>query len=179
MGSRIEECKKSLDTALHDKHQPWTHALDWAEGKTGIKRLYLFMILIVMLGLYMVFGYAAQLLCNIIGFLYPAYRSIKALESPNKDDDTKWLTYWVVFALFSIIEYFSDILLYWFPFYWLFKCIFHVWCFVPIENNGSAVIYNRVIRPNFLKHQEKVDNVLGDIAGSAARLAAQNIFKSD
>jgi hypothetical protein len=46
---------------------------------------------------------------------------MKALESPNKDDDTKWLTYWVVFALFSIIEYFSDILLYWFPFYWLFK----------------------------------------------------------
>jgi hypothetical protein len=36
-----------------------------------------------------------------------------------------------------------------------------------------------VIRPNFLKHQEKVDNMLGDIAGSAARLAAQNIFKSD
>ncbi|KDR23434.1 receptor expression-enhancing protein 5-like [Zootermopsis nevadensis] len=179
MGTRIEGYRECLDKALNDKNQPWTSAFDWAEGKTGIKRLYLFTVLIIVLGLYMVFGYAAQLLCNIIGFLYPAYRSMKALESPNKDDDTKWLTYWAVFALFSIIEYFSDILIYWFPFYWLIKCLFHIWCFVPLENNGSIIIYNNVIRPWFLKHQEKVDNILDDIAGSAAKLAAQNVFKSD
>ena len=49
------------------------------------------------------------------------YISIKALESVNKDDDTKWLTYWVVFALFSVVEFFSDIIFSWFPFYWLVK----------------------------------------------------------
>jgi hypothetical protein len=42
MGTRIEGYKESLDKALHDKNQPWSGALDWAEGKTGIKRLYLF-----------------------------------------------------------------------------------------------------------------------------------------
>jgi len=179
MGTPNEQWRESLDKALHDKNQPWTDALEWAEVKTGIKRKYLLVVLLFGLGLYMVYGFAAQLLCNIVGFLYPAYRSIKALESPNKDDDTKWLTYWVVFALFSIIEYFSDILLHWFPFYWLFKCAFHIWCFLPIANNGSVVIYNRVIRPYFLKHQETVDNMLGNIAGSAAKLAAQQVLKND
>jgi hypothetical protein len=43
MGTRMEEYKKSLDTALHDKNKPWTSALEWAESKTGIKRLYLFL----------------------------------------------------------------------------------------------------------------------------------------
>lgn len=46
---------------------------------------------------------------------------MRALESPQKDDDTKWLTYWVVYACFSILEYFSDFIVGWFPLYWLIK----------------------------------------------------------
>lgn len=56
---------------------------------------------------------------NLLLFL--AITSINALESRDKNDDTKWLTYWVVFAFFSTIEFFSDIIFSWFPFYWLAK----------------------------------------------------------
>jgi len=46
---------------------------------------------------------------------------VKAVESPQKDDDTQWLIYWVVFGCFNIVEFFSDILLSWFPLYFLTK----------------------------------------------------------
>ena len=47
--------------------------------------------------------------------------SVKAVESSTKDDDTQWLIYWVVFGVFNIVEFFSDILLSWFPLYFLVK----------------------------------------------------------
>ena len=97
-----------------------------------------------------------------MGFLYPAYCSIKALESSVKNDDTQWLTYWVVFAFFSVVEYFADFIAGWVglylfykmlvtnlclftqvPFYWLSKCLFLVWCMAPIEANGANVIYSK------------------------------------
>ena len=45
----------------------------------------------------------------------------KAIDSVGKDDDTQWLTYWVVYAAFGIVEYFADLVLFWIPFYFLLK----------------------------------------------------------
>merc|ERR1712111_314253 len=84
------------------------------EQKTKVKKIYLLYGIVATVITWLMFGYGAQLLCNAIGFAYPAYCSVKALESSKKDDDTQWLVYWVVFAMFSVLEFFSDILVGWF-----------------------------------------------------------------
>ncbi|NXU08504.1 REEP5 protein, partial [Pardalotus punctatus] len=97
--------------------------------------------------------------------------SIKAIESPNKDDDTQWLTYWVVYGIFSIAEFFSDIFLSWFPFYYMLKCGFLLWCMAPSPSNGAEFLYHRIIRPFFLKHEAQLDSVVQDLKDKAAETA--------
>lgn len=159
----LEQYRSGLEKALNEPGCV-NDLLGKAEQKTGVKRIYIALGIIGVLSIYLIFGYGAQLLCNSIGFLYPAYASIRAIESDKKDDDTKWLTYWVVFAFLSTIEFFSDILLSWFPLYWLAKCLLLIWCFAPISWNGSNVIYHRVIRTLYLKHSSKVDKTMGEAA---------------
>jgi len=181
MASQLNTYLGYLDKHLQDKNK-LTDALQFLEEKTGVKRLYLAAGGIGVITLWLIFGYGAQLLCNLIAFVYPAYASIKAVESKQTEDDTKWLMYWVVFSVFSIIEFFSDILLNWFPLYWLVKCVFLIWCFLPISANGTNFIYSRVVRPFFLKHQGSVDNVLNkanDVAHKVIDKAAENALKKD
>ena len=137
------------------------------EKKTQVKKIYLIYGILACVVSWLMFGYGTQLLCNAIGFAYPAYCSVKALESHNKNDDTQWLVYWVVFASFSVLEFFSDILVGWVPFYWLLKCLFLIWCMSPLD--GASLIYNKIILPLFLKNQSKIDKVLDKGRGMVDR----------
>jgi len=167
--ARIVAIKETLEKVLKDDSKPWTRYFALAEQKTGVDRLYIFVASVLFLALYLVIGIGQQLLSNVIGFLYPAYCSIKAIETKEKDDDTKWLTYWVVFAFFTIVETFADYIVGWFPVYWLAKCLFYIWLMVPTEYNGSLILYRRIIRPRFLQYHGSIDNLLADAKQKALK----------
>jgi len=162
--------KEKIEDFLNSKNY-FTDALALAEQKTGVDRKYLFGGCVAVLSLYLVVGYASGFIVALLGFLYPAYASVKAIESSDKDDDTQWLTYWVVYSSFSIGEFFSDIFLSWFPLYFLFKCMFLCWCMAPFSWNGSEFIYRRFIQPFVMKHESEAEQLI-----SQATAAAKGIY---
>jgi len=146
--------------------------LTYLENKTGVGRMKLIYGCVAVLSLYLVVGYASGFIVALLGFLYPAYASVKAIESDDKEDDTQWLTYWVVYSSFSIGEFFSDIFLSWFPLYFLFKCMFLCWCMAPFSWNGSEFIYRRFIQPFVMKHESEAEQLINQ-----ATTAAKGIYE--
>merc|ERR1711951_175685 len=119
------------------------------EEKTKVQRKYIGLGgCIITMGL--VFSTLAPLVVNLIAFIYLAYKSIKALESNDKDDDSKWLTYWVVYGFFSVMEFFADIILSWFPFYFIAKVGFLLNPFFVNKTNLDYT-FRLVYGPNQIK----------------------------
>ncbi|OQR96400.1 hypothetical protein ACHHYP_15842 [Achlya hypogyna] len=141
------------------------------EEQTGVDKVYLTAGGVVLLLLVVLVGFGAGLLCNLVGFVYPAYASFKAIESESKTDDVQWLTYWVVYCCFEIVEVFVDYLLFWVPFYYAFKLGFLVWLFLP-STQGATFIFSHFLQP-FLKAQEdNIDAALNNIKSNSGSVIA-------
>lgn len=91
-------------------------------------------------------GGMGELLSNLAGFVYPCYQSLQALKTKGKDDDTRLLTYWVVYAFLNVVEYWTNFLTYWVPAYFLFKTLFLVYLSSP-STNGARGVYVNMIKP--------------------------------
>ncbi|ORZ01584.1 TB2/DP1, HVA22 family-domain-containing protein [Syncephalastrum racemosum] len=125
------------------------------------------------LGLIMIFfNIAGQLLTNFVSWVYPAYASFKAIETPSPTDDKQWLTYWTVIGFVHIIEYFSDILLFWIPFYFLFKTLFVLWLALP-QTRGAEILYVRFIRPFLLDAQTDIDQRAHELRQKVGNFASE------
>jgi receptor expression-enhancing protein 5/6 len=127
------------------------------EKQTGIPSKILIPVMAVC-SLLVLIGYLETHITTIVGIVYPVYWSLKALESEGKGDDTQWLTYWIVFALFSIIDQFSGFVLRFVPFYFFFKMAFLIWCFMP-NTRGATVVYNTVLRKLFKTYEKDLDRL--------------------
>lgn len=93
------------------------------------------------------------------GTLYPAYNSFKTVRAKSVDEYMKWMMYWIVFAIFSAAETFTDVFLAWLPFYYEMKVLLILWL-LPSMGNGSPVIYRKCLHPFLKRHEARLDHTL-------------------
>jgi len=109
-----------------------------------------------------ILGLGTRIHSYLVGYAYPVYASVRAIEGGTHDDVTQWLTYWVVFSTFTLAEYGLDYLLYWLPMYWICKTFFLFWCMAPVTCNGSVILYHYFIRPLTLGLERLVLDIFVD-----------------
>ena len=97
--------------------------------------------------------YGWVILITAITILYPALKSIRAIESPGKEDDKTWLTYWMVFGTFVVLETFVGFLLQLIPYWHWIRLLFFIWLLLPTFN-GAEILYEKVMRPLLKDHKD-------------------------
>jgi len=107
----------------------------------------------------MISSIISRLVILVFGTLYPAYASYKAVRTKNVKEYVKWMMYWIVFALFTCAETFTDVFLSWFPFYYEIKIILVIWLLSP-ATKGSSILYRKFVHPMLSKREHEIDEYI-------------------
>lgn len=107
----------------------------------------------------MISSIISRLVILLFGTLYPAYASYKAVKTKNVKEYVKWMMYWIVFALFTCTETFTDIFLSWFPFYYEIKIILVIWLLSP-ATKGSSILYRKFVHPMLSSREQEIDDYI-------------------
>ncbi|CAK6956998.1 receptor expression-enhancing protein 1 isoform X2 [Scomber scombrus] len=101
----------------------------------------------------------SRLVVLVFGTLYPAYSSYKAVKSKDVREYVKWMMYWIIFALFTTVEVFTDMFICWLPFYYELKIAFVVWLLSPYTK-GSSVLYRKFVHPTLSSKEKDIDDYI-------------------
>ena len=114
-----------------------------------------------------------SLLTSLVCYLVPAYLSFLALESIDKEDDIRYLNYWI---LFSLAEVFTPFLRLFFNkfFYMIFRMAVTVLLLHPLSDL-SLKCYNGFVRPFLLRHENDIDKKIDEVTKEGKRKVLDGI----
>jgi hypothetical protein len=142
VNSQLSCMDERLDREL-SKHAVFLQA----ERRTGIRKTRLVYLTVAGLVGFFVLKWAADVVLALVAFVYPAVKTVTAIERGDKKEDAHWLVYWVVLAFWSTVEsltgeLFPAII----PMYAVIKLAICIWLFSP-QTRGATVVYERALRP--------------------------------
>ncbi|EFJ15918.1 hypothetical protein SELMODRAFT_179916 [Selaginella moellendorffii] len=110
-------------------------------------------------------GVTLTLLKSLVPYLgpavmlgYPLYQSIRAIESPFKEDDEQWLTYWVIYSFIALFELAADRVLEMIPIWPMVKILLIFWLILP-QFRGACFLYRNYVRRGLYNIQTQKDHL--------------------
>ena len=169
----MDQVKETLkkNTAILDPYAAMVPAIVDASAKAGVNPGLILAGIgsILMLILLIMQGWTILVTC--ITVLYPAVHSIRAIESPDEEDDKVWLTYWMVFGLFTVAETFFGFVFYFIPYWDWIRLGLFIWLLLP-NFNGAKVIYDSVVRKLMKDNQATIEKWISMTSNVASNVQA-------
>ncbi|KAG5080780.1 hypothetical protein AAZX31_02G185600 [Glycine max] len=102
-----------------------------------------------------------RILILILGYAYPGFECYKTVEKNRVDIEELrfWCKYWIIVALFTVLEKFADIFVGWLPMYGEMKLVLFVYLWYP-KTKGTGYVYQTLLRPYISKHENDIDRTL-------------------
>lgn len=138
------------------------------EHKTNLKRkeiliglsTSLFLIWIGVLDIYISY---------LLTTFFPIKWTLMYFYKKDVDDDKQWLTYWVIFSFFTLLDMLSDYFITLIPFYFFIRTMFLLWLYLP-NFKGALIVYKDIIvkllkfsyKYELIKTKSKAKNTLKD-----------------
>ena len=153
MKEETEEQENDNQISLLEK---WQKQMNLIQEKTGIKGIFIILGLVLCVT-FVYFNIFDSIITNLVGTLYPAFWTIKSLEQNSVEEQKKWLTYWVVFGSFIIVDMSSPVIVKFIPFYFVLKILFLIWLFMP-GSSGCTIVYYLVVKKIFRYYEERIES---------------------
>ena len=144
--------------------------------KTGLRHAYVVIILGALTAFLLLHALLNGFILFMVAIVGPAYITFKAIESPNKDDDTKMLYYWCVLGFFMIADRFLGFILDYLPFPGVLRFTFLV-CLIVKDFAISKAIYEFTIAPVLKKYKIYIDEAT-KVATDSVKEAAKEASKA-
>ena len=124
-----------------------------------------------------------QIIVCCITVIYPALHSIRAIITEENTDDKEWLTYWMIYGLFTFVETFLGFILALIPYYdWIRLGIFG-WLLLP-QFRGAAHMYDHYVKDIVSNHKDFIEDLISrtttiaETVQNEAKDTAQSAAKS-
>ncbi|KAH7518492.1 HVA22-like protein i [Ziziphus jujuba] len=99
----------------------------------------------------------------VFGYAYPAYKCFKTVENePQTEHLRLWCHYWIIVAIFTVLERIMDASVPWLPMYAEAKLALFIYL-LSSQMKGAEYLYNSLLKPFLVEHEAEIDRSIREV----------------